>query len=125
MGRCGFSLWAVGQCRTVLDFRARGLVSVIVIEATVYKQRERDTAPFSISHTVVPFGYVSVCVCGLIFQQARAPTTLLNPSEWWFLHPPFPPNNLFFLSFTQIGPPPPLSLLLLLDVWSIQSSQNK
>lgn len=66
----------------VLGFRVKGLVSVTVIEATVYKQRAGAGLLSFLSDTGVPLSvcvYVCVCMCVSIFQQTRTPSTLLNP----------------------------------------------
>lgn len=66
-------------------------------------ERERGTPLRILSHTAVQMDLcVSVRVCGLIFWQARASSTLLNP------HPP----PLFIRSSSTVSPTAPLSPLL-------------
>lgn len=67
----------VGQCRKVLGFRVKGLVSVTVIEATVYKQR------------------VCQCVCRFdlsTVQNSEHPFWILNLSDPSSSVSPRPPS---------------------------------
>lgn len=96
------TLGSIEYCRTVLGLRVRGLVSVTVIEATVYKQREGQCSTFYLTQWYHLDECVCVCVCGLILQQARSPSSLLNPSQQPFV---LPPSSS--LSPTALPPDPP------------------